>query len=169
MLSEQVADLDRLVKERYGILVAEFDGYERELRPDFREYDGIRLMTVGLLLAENGSLRPKPYGEAEVPPSMDPEALGLGGAGKLATGEALKSAADDIAFAFIFAMRNCLQREGSDAVLCFLESQQMPHVFWKVPQHLRWAGTDDEDGIRARHVFTVRRASVPSRVFACPR
>lgn len=165
MLDDQFAELDRLVKERYGVLVAEFDGYERDLRPDFREYHGVRLLTVGLLLAENGSLRPRPYGEADVRPSMDAAALGLGKVGEEATDEALASAADDIAFAFIFAMRNCLKREGSGAVLCFLESQQMPHVFPKVRPDV--ASLEERSQVRARHVFAVRGA--PSQVFACQR
>lgn len=140
MQIEQLAELDRLVKERYGVLVEEFAGYERETLPDFRDHRGVRLQKFVILLG--------------------PEVIGAFGMPAMN----LEVRAEEITTAVIGAMRMLLLGAsygggGSNATMCFLEGHEMPDVFWKVPL-AQWATLREDERYRAsvkvRHVFAVR-------------
>jgi hypothetical protein len=155
MLLDQIADLDRLVKERYGVLVAEFDGYERDLLPDFREYDGVRLSKVGITCTPDGVLKAKTYGEGEEPPSLGPEdADALRPFGEPA-GD-LAGLAQDLVVCLIESMRAQIAEvaNGRPPTICFLANYEMPSVHWKTPPDV--AEEHGRGVIKMRHVFAVR-------------
>lgn len=125
-----MAALRRKLQEAYKRQTEDLDKRHRSKKvPDFRDHDGCRLQKVGMIVTPN---------EAHSK-SLDELAEEL--ASRAATLER-----EEIALA----------GGGAEVVRCFLKGHELPDVFSRVPPHLRWQGSsEEEDGIKFRHVFAV--------------
>lgn len=133
MTDEQIDQLREELQRRYKEGTAE-DGrrFRRKVLPDFREYKGVRLQKIGVVLTAE---------EIE--------------------GREISDIAEELARRAVEFEHGLIVGLGSVGVVrFFLHHHELPEVFLKVPRHHQdIADEEDRGAIKFRHVFAVGEAA----------